>query len=126
MLTKDQILEMDDRKVEELFVPEWDDSVRVMELGADDRDELEQYLAEHFSKKDKKDYSYKHIRAPLVAMSLVDEKGKRIFSLKDIPALGKKNGIALDRIFEVSNRLSKVFGLEKEDIKKNSSETQSE
>ena len=47
MLTKDQILGFDDRKVEELFVPEWNDDVRVMELGADDRDELEQYLSTH-------------------------------------------------------------------------------
>ena len=43
----------------------------------------------------------------------VDEEGNQLFSEKDISALGKKSAHALDKIFEVGQRLS---GITKEDV----------
>lgn len=113
MLKGCDILELDDRKVEELFIPEWDKTVRIAEVSADIRDELEQYLAEQATSK-----GYKHIRGVMAAASLVDENNDHLFKISDADKLGKKNAMALDRIFEVANRLNKIFGAEKEQIKK--------
>ena len=46
LLTKDQILSKDDLKKEELYIPEWEDSVLISELSADARDEFEQWMVE--------------------------------------------------------------------------------
>jgi hypothetical protein len=55
----------------------------------------------------------RNIRAKLVALTVVDEDGNRIFSDEDAEALGKKSAAALDRIFAVAQRLS---GLRPEDV----------
>lgn len=137
LLTKDQILSKDDLKKEELYIPEWGASVLISELSADARDEFEQFMVEQRDKlqpkqgqrpkmpgkkQDKlqaKKKEYAHIRAALAAYTLVDEKGDRLFSTQDIMELGKKSGMALDRIFDVANKLNKIYGQEREDLEKN-------
>ena len=138
VLTKQEILLQDDLKKEELYIPEWKASVLISELSADARDEFEQFMVEEREKvrpkqigqvkgqgkkQDKpqvKKKEYAHIRAALAAYTLVDEKGERLFSTQDIMDLGKKSGMALDRIFDVANKLNKIYGQEREDVEKNS------
>ena len=116
VLTKDDFLK-DELKTEKVELPEKDGFVFVTELCADARDEFDQYC--FAQKKAKKDYV--HVRAALVALSTVNEKGERLFSFEDIVDLGKKgSGLLLDKIFNVSNRLNKIFDSEAEEIAKNS------
>jgi len=123
-LGKDQILTQDDLKKEELFIPEWSGKVLVSEISGDARDELEQFMANESQKS--KEGQYAHIRAALVAATLVDEKGNRLFTLQDAMEIGRKNGQALDRIFDVANKLNKIYGAEREDLEKNSETPQAD
>ena len=141
LLTKEQINAKKDRKTEELYIPEWDGTVLVSEMGADARDEFEQFMAEEREKLEiqeikgakaqakkghDKEIKYKtkgiyiHIRAPLVAATMVDENGERLYSAQEVAELGKKSGLALDRIFDVANKLNKIYGQERENLEKNS------
>ena len=54
-----------------------------------------------------------NLRARLVMLTVIDHEGKRLFSVKDVEALGKKSAKALDKVFEAAQRLS---GLRDEDI----------
>ena len=139
LLNKEDILSRDDLKKEELFIPEWEASVLISELSADARDEFEQFMVEQRDKVRPKKQAHKkglkkgqdkaqkqtpteyvHIRAALAAATLVNENGDRLFSLADVVKLGKKSGMALDRIFDVANKLNKIYGQEREDLEKNS------
>ena len=44
LLTGPEIIAKKDRKIEELYIPEWDGTVHISEMGADARDEFEQFL----------------------------------------------------------------------------------
>jgi len=116
-LTKSDILKADDLKMEEVEIPEWNGSVFVTELTGDARDEFEQYLAQLEEKR--QEGNFMHLRAALAAATIVDEKKERMFTFNEIKQLGKKNGKALDRIFEAANKLNKVFGTERESVEKN-------
>lgn len=52
------------------------------------------------------------IRAMTAAYSLVDDAGKPLFTLADVPVLAKKSGAALDVIFD---RVLKFNGMTKEE-----------
>jgi len=139
LLKKEDILALDDLQKEELFIPEWEASVLISELSADARDEFEQFMVEQrekllppkepHKKMQKKGHNkpvkkppteYVHIRAALAAATLVDENGDLLFSFADVVKLGKKSGKALDRIFDVANKLNKIYGQEREGVEKNS------
>ena len=100
MLTRDQILKIDDIKTEEVNIPEWGDSVKVRGLTGTERDAWEESILEQKGKNTK--VKLKNARAKLVSLSVVDEEGNRIFSDGDVEALGKKSAAALDRIYEVA------------------------
>lgn len=51
--------------------------------------------------------------AKLVGKCLVDENFERLFTDKEVKALGAKNGAVLERLGQVAQRLS---GLRKEDV----------
>ena len=116
VLTREAILKAEDLKVEKVEVPEWGGDVYIAEMTGDARDEFEQYA---FAQREKKQ-EYVHVRAVLVAMCAVNEKRERLFSFEDIKALGCKNGLVLDRLFDVANKLNKVYGAAREDVAKNS------
>lgn len=111
LLTRDEILQAPDLPVEEVEVPEWGGVVRVRALSGAERDALEASIVEQQGSNVR--INLHNMRARLVAMSVVDENGKRIFSDEDIEALGRKNAQALDRIATVAMRLS---GLRPQDL----------
>ncbi len=80
-------------------------------LTGAERDAFEQSIVETRGKNTR--MNLRNIRAKLVALTVVDEDGNRIFSDEDAEALGKKSAAALDRIFAVAQRLS---GLRPEDV----------
>lgn len=122
VLTKDQILQADDIRKEKVEVPEWGGFVWVKTMTGAARDQLE---ASIISGKGQRDL--RNLRAKMVALSVVDEDGKLLFSFEDVEELGeKKSAKALDRIFSVAQRLSGFTPQDVEEMTKNSSAGQEE
>lgn len=111
LLTRDQILQAQDLPFEDVEVPEWGGTVRVRALTGAERDAFEASIVER--KGSRTEFNPVNMRAKLVAMTVVDENGNRIFSNSDVEVLGKKSAAALDKVFQVAQRLS---GLRPEDL----------
>lgn len=110
-LTREQILQADDIKTETVSVPEWGGEVLVKALTGAQRDQFE---IDSLAGKGKSQHvNLQNIRARLVARSIVDETGARIFQDGDVKALGAKSAAALQRVFDVAQKLS---GLTDDDI----------
>ena len=111
MLTKDQIFEIKDLQVELVDVPEWGGQVYVRGMSGSERDAFEASVVDLRGSTQK--VNMQNIRARLVSLTTCDQEGNRLFSDSDIIELGKKSAIALQRIFDVAQRLS---GLSKEEM----------
>jgi len=112
-LSKEDILNADDLAEVIVPVPEWGGDVIVKAMTGTERDEFERSIY-HNGFKD-----FDNIRAKLIAMSVVDNSGKKIFTMLDITELGKKNGKALDKVFAVAKKLSGIGKQEIMALKKN-------
>lgn len=91
MLTREQILAIEDRPTRVVEVPEWDTTVYVRQFSGRERFEYERLIS-------KPDVSETDVVIATVALATVDENGERRFSAEDIPALEAKNFRALFRI----------------------------
>lgn len=111
LLTRDAILQAQDLPRELVTVPEWGGEVYVRALTGAERDAFEQSIVEQKGKSTK--MNLQNMRAKLVALTVVDEEGKRVFSDADAKLLGQKSALALNRVFEVAQKLS---GLTPEDV----------
>lgn len=105
-LTRDDILSAEDLKSERVKVPEWGGEVIVREMTGTERDAWETSVVSTVGNQVK--INAVNMRAKLAAVSMVDEKSKRLFSDKDVVALGKKSSAALDRVVDVAKRLSRI------------------
>ncbi len=112
ILSKDQILNANDLETETVSVPQWGGDVIVSSMSGYSKDKLE--LA--FTSKS----TIENVRARIVALCLVDEEGKLLFSEADIVKLGKKSAKALDKVFNVAQRLNAIGDQEVEKLAKNS------
>lgn len=117
LLNADEILDKDDSQYEDVPVPEWGGTVRVRSMTADERDAFDESITKisHNGKGQTREIIMKGIRAKLVARSLIDDKGDRLFTDAQVETLGKKNATVLDRLFAIAQRLS---GLSKDDVEK--------
>lgn len=113
-LGREQILNAQDVKTEEVNVPEWDGIVLVKSLTGSEKDRYEQSV---YSTKD--GVNYNNIRAKLVALCICGEDLKSIFTIADVEALSQKSAAALDRVFEVAQRLSGFTKADVEELEKN-------
>lgn len=121
MSLRDEILGRDDLPVEVVTVPEWGMDVRVRALSGAERDAYEASCLKRMGgKADKVEMTFENIRARLVARSVVDEAGARVFTDADVASLGAKNAAALNRLFEVAQRLSGLRGEDFEELLGNS------
>lgn len=115
LLSRDAILAADDRRTEDVEVPEWGGTVRVRALSGSERDAYEGSLV-RVSGDGRKTLTLANARARLVYLSVCDENRERLFTKEqDVNALGKKSAQALQRVWEVASRLS---GLTEEDVEK--------
>ena len=105
-LSAEQILAANDREHEDVDVPEWGGTVRVIGLSAADRDAYEAALAATTKGDATAMARLQNFRAKLVVKALVDADGKRLFSDADAKELGTKSGKVIDRLFDVVRRLS--------------------
>ena len=101
ILSKDAILAADDLPRETVIIPEWGGEVLVRTMSGTDRDAFEASLLE-------KDGRMENVRARLVALTLCDSQGDRLFDDSEIAALGRKSARALDRVFSVAQRLNGI------------------
>ena len=120
ILTKDQILEADDIRTQEVDVPEWGGRVIVKTLSGNERDQFEESILSG-SKRD-----FKGVRAKLVALSVVDKNGERLFTFEEANVLGEKSSRALDRVFGAAQRLSGFTQKDMEELTENLPEGQSD
>ena len=111
-LSRDDILNADDLVSEAVKVPEWNGIVYIRTMTGKERDQFESSLV-RMNGVSLADIT-KNLRARLVCLTAVDEKGELIFTTKDIDALGDKNSKALDRLYDVAERIN---GLTEKDVK---------
>ena len=127
LLGKDDILRAKDTVTEDVDVPEWGGTVRVKALSGLERDRWEQSLLVETKQGSKTVLKpdMANARAKLCALCIVDEKGNRVFSPDDVQLLGNKSGAALDRVYDVAQRLSGLSPEDVEDLAGNSEATTS-
>lgn len=124
ILTKEDILNAQDSHVEPLEVPEWGGHVLVKALSGAERDSFEASISGSKTGKQRK-VNLENLRARLVALCLVDDKGKRLFTTADVHALGQKSAIALERVFEKATELAGMGNTDIEDMTANFTKDQS-
>ncbi len=101
-LSRDSILNAKDGKTEAVDVPEWGGRVFVRVLSGSQRDQLEAYITQ---KRDK-GVDFAGVRALLVQLAACDEKGKPLFGVADLPAIGELSSLALQRVFDAASKLN--------------------
>lgn len=107
LLTADQILTADDRTYEIVDVPEWGGQVRLRSLTGKERDHFEASLQEKRGSSVKQ--NIENFRARLVALCVVDEEGKLLFTNKQqVLLLGNKSVAALQRVFNKANEMNGI------------------
>lgn len=106
ILDKKSVLSAKDIIKELVPVPEWGGEVYVRGMSGEERDKWEAGIVTSNGKTQRVDM--KNVRAKLAAMTVCDEEGNLLFSTNDVPDLSKKSAAALQRIFAVAQRLSKI------------------
>ena len=106
VLNRDDILDANDIQIELVSVPEWGGDVFVKGMTGAERDRFEAGVISLDSKSEKVDM--RDIRAKLCSETICDEVGKKLFNQADIKALSEKSAAALQRVFEVAQRLSGI------------------
>ena len=113
-LKRDDILAVKDIKIELVPVPEWGGEVYIKGMSGLERDAFEASVIEQKGNKQKVNMA--NVRAKLAAQTLCDEEGNRLFNDADIKELGKKSASALQRVFEVAQRLSGIGDADVEEL----------
>jgi len=113
LLNRNDILNIRDLTPVEVEVPEWGGSVMVRGLTGSERDKFELSITEQKGKNTV--VNLENVRVKLVALTVVDEDGNRIFTDSDITELSKKSATAIVKVFEVAQKLS---GLAPEDVER--------
>jgi hypothetical protein len=118
MLSKSDILESKDIESVVVKVPEWGGELMVCGLKQVEKDDWTNSII------DDGKANMQGATALLCALAIRDEKGKPIFTSKDVTSLQAKSAKALDRVFQVAQRLSGIGQEEIEETVKNSGKTQ--
>ncbi|MFE7797058.1 hypothetical protein [Nocardia sp. NPDC057440] len=114
LLSRESILTADDRNHEDVEVPEWGGTVRVRAMSGFERDKFETGMIERRGGKQVENFT--NLRARLVALVLIDEDGKRLFSDKDVHQLGTKSAAALDRVYTTAQKLNGISNADVEEL----------
>lgn len=132
ILSKEAILAANDLEKELVEVPEWGGAVYVRALTGTERDAFEASLVnERVVRRGRKsettrETNLRNLRARLCALTMCDEEGNRLFGDSEVHELGKKSASALNRVFEVAQRLSGLSEGDVEELAGNSGETDSD
>lgn len=115
-LTRDQILNADDRELVEVPVKEWGGSVYVRTLSGKERDEYEAGTMKFNAKTGNQEQNLENFRARLVALCVVDEKGTPLFNRHDVAALGNKSAAAVQRVYNKCQELNAISDKDVEEL----------
>ena len=126
LLTKQQVLTSKDLKSEIVEVKEWGlkigneeiNHVKLLELMSHEKSVYESSIMDFDVQKVRKDAG--DFRARLVGLTLVDHENNRLFSNKEIQELGKKSASVMERLYDVSAKLSGLTKKSEEALLKNS------
>lgn len=113
LLGRDEIKAADDRRYEDIDVPEWGGQVRIMGLTGEQRSAYRQSLVVVGSQGNVQRMNLKNQEAKLLVRAIVDKDLERVYSDEDVAELGRKSGAVLERLQKVALRLS---GMRKEDL----------
>ncbi len=118
-LTADLIFSTDDMKIEKVYVPEWNQGGRkgyvyIKQASAREQDKFEQD-----SRGKNGGPNLMHMRARLVATSLVNAKGEKLFNDEQVIKLSNKSGAVLNRLIDKITALNHVTTDDLEKIAKN-------
>lgn len=105
-------------------IPEWGGTVIVRELTGAERDRFEMSVIET-NKRGDRVFNSRNMRAKLVALSVITANGDRMFADEDVATLGHQSAAALDRVYDVAARLSRISKQDEEELAKNSSDDRS-
>lgn len=123
LLSKDEILAMDDIPMEEVIVPEWGGKkVLVSGLTAAGKNAYEASVLEF--KGNSRKVKLENSTAKLLVRAIVNRQRQPIFTETDIEKLGRKSSAALERLVTVAQRLSAVRAEDVEELVKNSDAAQ--
>lgn len=117
-LTRDAILAAVDLPTESVSVPEWGGEVLVRGFTGTERDDFEAETYKGNGPDSKTNWH--NLRARLLARTIVNEAGDRLFTDSDIALLGAKSAAAMDRVADVSQRLCGLGSKAVETLAKNS------
>ena len=106
MSLREKILKSNDKKMETVFIPEWDCKVVVKSMNAKDRVNLTKNPD-------------LNILARMAIVSLYDEEGTRIFSDDDIDVINEKDAAVLDRIGSLAMKINGLGTQAEDEILKN-------
>jgi hypothetical protein len=106
LLSKEQIFAADDRKWEDVPVPEWGGEVRILGLDGTGRDAYESSIQKVVNGKVVRDD--RNFRARLVALCAVYEDGRLMFDQNEVAALARRSSAALSRLFDKACELSGI------------------
>jgi hypothetical protein len=109
-LNRDQILTVPDLPREEVFVPEWDGSVFVKTLSMAESLALSEAMKAHADEAQ---------AGVILAFTLCDEDGCRLFTESDIAYLNGKASGPLVKLLRASERLNKLTSEDVETAAKN-------
>ena len=114
MLSKSEIFECNDVKIEQVPVPEWGGSVYVKTITAKEQDTWSADVSEQ------KKNSTANFQASFLVMCICDESGTLVFDASDADALGNKSAGALNTVFNVASRLNGLSSGDVKELEKNS------
>ena len=123
-LTAGEILDAPDARLEPVDVSEWwGGIVYVRSITGTERDHYEQSLMAMRGNKlvPKLDQA----RTKLVALTLCDEHGQRLFTTETIRKLGEKNAKPIDLVYDKAQELSGLMARDVEELVGNSDADQS-
>jgi hypothetical protein len=110
--TGDEILAIEDQEREDVYVPQWDSIIPIRSLTGMERDHYEasmvSYQRDAQGRPQVKAIELDNMRARLVSLVAMNEKGGRLWSTQQVLLLGEKNAKALDQLKEVAERLSNL------------------
>jgi phage-related tail fiber protein len=120
LLTKSAILDADDLKHEDVDVPQWGGTVRVRTMTGAERDEFRNSVNAEGG------VGVGRFAVALLAATLIDESGARLFTMDDIDQLAEKSATSIDKPAAMAMRLNGLGGAAVEESVKNSASGQSD
>jgi hypothetical protein len=110
ILSIKDIKNADDLQTESIYIQEWGGDVILRSLTGGERDKYEKSMFTYKPNGEPKEMNLLHARARLLALSMIDADGNRLFtdSPADIAILESKSSLITGDLYEKAAELSKL------------------